>query len=86
MKNSIKQADLLKAIESFVSNTKLSFRVEDESGDYLFYLTSKTGEQFTFEVCSGYVEFYGDKSHDLINYSKPNYVDETITMIKRYLE
>lgn len=86
VRDSKKQADLLREIENFIFDNELTFRVEDDSGDYLFYLTSKANKQFTFEVCSGYVEFYSDDSHDLINYSNPEYIHETIGMIRKYLE
>jgi len=86
VQESIKQTRLLKEIENLILDRQLAFRVEDDSGDYLFYLTSKANKQFTFEVCSGYVEFYSDDSHDLINYSNPEYINKTIGMIKKYLE
>lgn len=86
VQDSKKQSVLLKEIENFILDNELSFRIEDDSGDYLFYLTSEANKQFTFEVCSGYVEFYSDDSHDLINYSNPEYILETKRMIKKYLE
>ncbi|PWH86482.1 hypothetical protein [Brumimicrobium oceani] len=84
--DSKKQTELLKSIENFIITSNLTFRVEDDKGDYLFYLTSKSGLPFTFDVCDGYVEFYGDKSHDLINYYDSDFIEKTLKMIQSYLE
>ncbi|RYM32907.1 hypothetical protein ERX46_12700 [Brumimicrobium glaciale] len=87
IQGSKKQIELLKAIENFIINSDLSFKVEeDEMGDYLSYLTSKTGKQFTFEVNGDYVEFYGDRSHDLIDYCDSNYIEKSLKMIQFYLK
>lgn len=80
-----KKFELLKAIEDFLVNSDLVFKVEDETGDYLFYVTSNSGNQFTFDVCDGYVEFYGDLSHDLINYYDSDFIEKTLNLIQSYL-
>lgn len=80
-----RKSDLLKEIENLIIISNLTFRVEDETEDYLFYLTSKSGNQFAFDICDGYVEFYGDRNHDLVDYSEADYIERTIELIKSYL-
>ncbi len=82
---SYRKSDLLKEIENFIIKSNLTYGVEDETGDYFFSLTSKSGNQFTFDICDGYVEFYGDSNHDLIDYSEAVYNERTIELIKSYL-
>ena len=73
----------MKAIEIMITNSDLVFKLEDDLGDHLFYLTSRTGKQFTFDICNGYVAFYGNRKYDLINYVDSDYINQTLNLIKR---
>lgn len=85
MSDTNKQKILMHEIEAFLLSHDIKYVLEAESGDYLFYCISDKGNQFTFEICGEYVEFYSDKNHDTIMYFQEDYIHSTIQMINTYL-
>lgn len=86
MRDTHKQNVLYKHIKSFLSNHGISYKEDNESGDYLFYLESEKGKLFTFEICGQYTEFYSDKHFDTVYYFENDYVNLTCEKILTYIK
>ncbi len=82
VRNSHKQSVLLESVNSYFSKNGIAYSLDRDSGDHLFIIKAQNNSTFTLELCSGYVEFYDDKSHDLINYDDSQYIDKTIDLIE----
>jgi hypothetical protein len=75
---------LFEEVKKYLLSVNIAFEIDDEQGDYLFLCVSDKGNQFTIDVCGEYVEFYSDRTHNLINYAFGSYVEDTLTEINRY--
>ena len=85
MADTEKQSILLSEVKKFLSNRNIKYRFEDESGDYMFYCESRLGNEFTFELTGQYVEFFSNRTFNVVNYFDGQYVDSTLKMIDKYM-
>lgn len=75
---------LMEKVERYLLSLNIPFNMDDKEGDFLFVCISDNGNQFTIDVCGEYVEFYSDRTHNLINYAFDSYIDDTLSEINRY--